>query len=413
MFAPDRNNFGPRIGLVFDTLGNQKLVVRVGGAITYAPPQPFLYADMAFLDPRIPFAPELAPSDVPSLNLAYPFADAEFKSSIIANPDLLPKGLALGRDVADYNRRDEYSGQWNLSIQHAATPTLSLQASYVGSRALKIYSARSQNLFSPLTGQRPRPELGSVEFRENAARSAYHALQLSANQRLSHGLTFDGYYTWSKTFSYYIIDVSTPTGGPIQDPDNIAGSSGPKAGALRHRLVGVYSYALPVLSSTRQTGVGKAILGDWTVQGILGWRSGLPFNVTAGRDLVGNQRVTGQRPDVMPGVAPYAEGSDPLVYLNKAAFDISGPLAQQRFGNLGYNALYGPSGFTFDAALHKAFVVRERHRITFRVEAFNVLNHKVLGNPTSNFSSSNFGRILSTDRAVLSRGIQLALKYTF
>src|SRR5206468_4514352 len=102
----------------------------------------------------IPFAPELAPSDVPSLNLAYPFADAEFKSSIIANPDLLPKGLALGRDVADYNRRDEYSGQWNLSIQHAATPTLSLQASYVGSRALKIYSARSQNLFSPLIGQR-------------------------------------------------------------------------------------------------------------------------------------------------------------------------------------------------------------------------------------------------------------------
>jgi hypothetical protein len=44
------------------------------------------------------------------------------------------------------------------------------------------------------------------------------------------------------------------------------------------------------------------------------------------------------------------------------------------------------------------------------VEAFNVLNHPTFGNPTSTFSSANFGKILSANNP---RIMQFAAKYIF
>ncbi|MBC8166224.1 MAG: TonB-dependent receptor, partial [Bryobacteraceae bacterium] len=49
MFDPDRNNFGPRLGLVWDPIGDQKTVIRAGGGISFSPPQPFFYYDRSFI----------------------------------------------------------------------------------------------------------------------------------------------------------------------------------------------------------------------------------------------------------------------------------------------------------------------------------------------------------------------------
>ena len=85
--------------------------------------------------------------------------------------------------------------------------------------------------------------------------------------------------------------------------------------------------------------------------------------------------------------------------------------AERRFGNLGYNTARGLSAFSWDASLHKVFNVNEQHRITFRFEAFNWLNHTLLGNPTTNLAAANFGFI--TTLAGDSRNIQFGLKYNF
>ncbi|MBI1896761.1 MAG: TonB-dependent receptor [Acidobacteria bacterium] len=407
MFAPDRNNFAPRVGLVFDPTGNQKLVVRAGGGIAYGPPQPFYYYDMAFIDPRLPFVANVAPADLP-FPVSYPFSN-EFVQQIAANPGLLPASLVIARRGADYNRRDEYSGQWNLSVQYEATPALALQASYVGSRSLKLYNARVLNLVDPSLGRRPHPEFGDVIFAENAANASYHALQLSANQRLWRGLTFDTYYTYGKNLGYYHPDGTLTIDGAIQNPENLRDTYGPRDSDIRHRFVSLHSYALPDAPFAR-SGFGKAVLGGWTVQGIITLRSGLPFNVTAGRDLAGNGRSSGQRPDLVGGVEPYVRDTDALRWLNPAAFDVTTPQRERRFGNLGFNALRGPSGFTYDFALHKQFAIRESHRVTFRFEAFNVLNHKVLSSPNATVTNPNFGQILGASGG---RNIQFALKYMF
>lgn len=409
MFAADRNNWAPRFGLVWDATGDQKLIVRAGAGIGYIPPQAIYFYDMAFIDPKLPFVANFNPSDVPAGVSNYPFPQS-FINEVSANPSLLPASLILSRQVADYNARDTYAGQWNLSVQRAVNANLAIQASYVGSRTVKLIAPRALNLVDPALRRRPRTDIGDVLFFSNAANISYHALQISVNQKLWKGMAFDSYYTWAKSMAYGPADATiTFTDNTMQDPQNWAGSYGPKQGDLRNRWVNTYSVAVPS-GKLGANGLGKAIVGGWTLQGILAWRSGLPVNVTSGVDAYGNGRVAGQRPDLVLGVDPYLKNSDALTWLNRAAFDSATPRAERRFGNLGYNVFRGPSGFSYDAALHKAFRFAERQAVTFRFEMFNALNHKVLSDPNSNLSSPQFGTITGASGG---RNIQLALKYSF
>ncbi len=409
-FASDKNNFAPRVGLVWEALGDQKLVVRAGAGLTYAPPQPIFYYDMAFADPRLPFLASFRPDQVPSsVDISFPFPQS-FVSQVVANPNLLPPGLVLSRSVADFNREDEYAGQWNLSLQSALTKTLAAQASYVGSRGLHLYTTRTLNLRNPVTGLRPRPDLGDITYRENSANSSYHALQLSVNKKIGFGLTADFYYTYARSMQYGGADGTITTDGTVQDYNNVAGSYGPKPGDVRHRFVNVYSYDVPTLPFVKDSAIGRHALAGWSFQGIITWRSGLPLDITAGDDLLEDGRSAANRPDLVLGVNPYVKDTDALTWLNPAAFDAKTPDAQNRYGTLGYNVFRGPSAFTYDAALHKTFALTERQRLNFRFEMFNALNHKVLNNPVTNVSSPNFGKIQTASGG---RNIQFALKYLF
>ncbi len=409
MYIADRNNWAPRAGLAYDALGNQKLVVRAGASIGYIPQVPIYLMDMASIDPRLPFVAQLAPSDIPAFPSAYPFP-MSLVHQIAHNPSLLPANFVATRQIMDYSRRESYGILSNFSIQGAVTSTLALQASYVGTRNVKLTSPRNVNLFDPALGRRPQPALGDVNILENAAHISYHGLQLSANQRFSRGLIFDAYYTWAKAMAYFVPDSTiTFTNNAVQDFYNLARCRGVKDGDLRHRFVATFSYLIPT------GGLGgskflKAVLSGWTAHGITSWRSGLPFNVTAGTQLVPNGRVAGQRPDYVGGTDPYDRNTTALTWLNRAAFDNTAPLRERRYGNLGYNTLRGPSGFSFDGALHKQFRIQETHRLTFRFEMFNALNHKILGSPVATLTNPNFGLIQTASGG---RNIQLALKYNF
>jgi outer membrane receptor protein involved in Fe transport len=48
IFSPDCNNFGPRVGIVYDLTGDGKTVLRTGGGIMYGSPQPFYYYDLGW-----------------------------------------------------------------------------------------------------------------------------------------------------------------------------------------------------------------------------------------------------------------------------------------------------------------------------------------------------------------------------
>jgi hypothetical protein len=410
MYQPDRTDFSPRLGMVFDVFGDQKLILRAGAALTYNPLQAGYLYDLTFTsDPHLPVFPSFLPGDVPpGTNLSFPF-NPSFITQYISNPSFLPKDIILSESLADPNRRDERSGTWNFSVQRALTSNLAFQASYVGTRNWNQLGSRNLNLFSPALGTRVHPNLGTVTLREFAGRSSYHALQLAVNQRLQHGVTLDFYYAYAKSLSYYGADSGASGGdATVQDANNIAGSYGPKNSDLRQSETLVVSYALPNL--TKQSYLANFFLTGWNLQAIQTERSGLPINVLAGVDEAGIRAVGFQRPDVVPGVNQYIKDLNTLRWLNPAAFDNKTSAAQLRYGDLGFNALRGLSRFGFDFALHKTFKIREKQNLTFRAEAFNMLNHKVLNLPSNRVSSPTFGQITSGGDG---RNVQLALKYLF
>ena len=80
------------------------------------------------------------------------------------------------------------------------------------------------------------------------------------------------------------------------------------------------------------------------------------------------------------------------------------------YGNLGINSFVGPDTLQFDTALSRLFVLREKKKIEFRGEAFNILNRANFLNPTATLSSGNFGKILTANDP---RIMQLAIKLMF
>lgn len=409
MFASDRNDFGPRVGLVWTPDSAQRTVIRAGGGVNYIMPQAIHYYDMAFISPKLSGVSSFSAADVPAAYLVYPNA-IEFQTLLQNNPELLPSSIKLSRSVADYNRRDTYVGMWNFAVQRQVTKTLAVQAAYVGQRTVKLISVRPLNLVDPATSKRPITTLGQVNFEENAANITYHSLELSANQRLWHGLNYDVYFTMADGRGYYAPDDTiTFTGSGLQDPNNIAGSTGPLQGLSKRVFRNIFSYSIPG-GTHWQNRYLRGALSGWTLRSMIGWRSGQPINVVSGNDYVGNGRSAGQRPDAVAGVDPYIRNHDSQIWLNANAFSIAATKTGKRFGNLGYYALRGPSAFTMDSGLHKTFSLTELQRMTVRLESFNTLNHTTFSNPNTTLNSATFGRITS---AGSQRLYQVALKYVF
>jgi hypothetical protein len=113
----------------------------------------------------------------------------------------------------------------------------------------------------------------------------------------------------------------------------------------------------------------------------------------------GTQRVNRVSNDV------YGDGTIDN-FLNPAAFEQP---ALGTFGNAPRNSLTGPGRKAVDMSLVRAFRFRTQ-QIQARLEAFNVFNWNNWGNPVSQITNANFGRILSVGDP---RIMQFALKYSF
>ena len=154
-----------------------------------------------------------------------------------------------------------------------------------------------------------------------------------------------------------------------------------------------------------------AVLGGWALHGIFQARSGLAFSVTdtAEQDLQAT-RSQGRPDRLCTGKNDSASGPDDI-WVDISCF-AHAPIGQ--FGNSGAGILHGPGYWNIDLGLAKDFHFDDHRFVTFKVEAFNILNHPNfaisqgstdLGDPTS------FGKILNTFSAP--RIVELVLKFTF
>jgi len=306
-----------------------------------------------------------------------------------------------------------YFMEWSLGIEHQFGTTASMQAQYVGTRAVNQpyltqvngYQTVCQGCFAPFPYLQPTdPRFGAVTQLSTGANSHYNGLQLTAMKRLSHGLQGQVNYTWSHCLDTVSNGgfLQFSAGGILSPlPGKLARDYGPCDYDIRHNLTGQYVYQLPIKVRSHSLGY---VANGWQLSGTMFWHSGIPFSVLStpysanGRGIV--QGSGPQFANVVPGVPLYehhalAGVTQPgsIQWLNPDAFvsavDPStgacygGDNSENcQFGNLGRNALRGPSFVWNDFYLTKWFPVTEHMKMRLDAQLFNVFNHPNFGLPS-------------------------------
>jgi hypothetical protein len=403
LYSPYYKDFGPRLGLAWAPGGAKgKTVIRAGFGMYFSPNQMDDFTDgHESTGQRF----DVSSADVP--NLTWPVLPSELPA-----PSYSPKAI-------DPNRKDGYFENWDFTIQRLLPGNFLGQVAYDGSEGHRIFSKKTQgNLINPLTGTRPLPEFGQYGWKSNLGNSNFHSLQVSLQRHLTNGWLWGTQYMWS----HAMADIGYGAG----DSESIQNMACFKCDYsntdidVRHSLSVNSVYQLPFGPGKHFLnggGVAGKLLGGWQLSGIAAAMSGRALDITIKRSasvmLDGNNKS--QRPDLVPGQSIYAAGQNINNWFNSAAFVKP---ADFTWGNLGRNVGRGPGYYEIDTALEKRTTINESMALDFRVEAFNLLNHPIYGDPGTSVSSSDFGLVTSqlNDGATgvgSSRRLQFMLRLDF
>jgi hypothetical protein len=176
-----------------------------------------------------------------------------------------------------------------------------------------------------------------------------------------------------------------------------------------------------------------ALTNGWLVATRFSAQSGIPFSVIqAINGLPGTNIQLVNFPDLVPGVPVYLHGVSGVPrgwQLNPEAFGAV-PIdpttgLPERVGTSFRNEFYGPDFWGLNFSTQREFPIYERLNLTFRVDAFNVINHANLGYVSNLFPpTGQFGQLISTLPTTIgaanplysfgaARSLQLSLKLSF
>jgi hypothetical protein len=356
-------------------------------------------------------------------------------ASTIANPASCLPPVAITA-VPSGELHAPYFMQWSLGIEHQIGTTASIQAQYVGTRAVNQpyttqmngYQTVCAGCFSPFPYMQPTdPRFGAVAQFSTGANSHYNGLQFTAMKRMGHGLQGQVNYNWS-----HCLDTVSNGGflqfsaGGILSP--LPGELGRDYGNcdydIRHNLTGQYVYELPL--KIREHRLGYALNG-WQISGTVFWHSGVPFSVLSTPYSANGQGIVQgggpQFASMALGVDPYCRHCNiagvtqpgTIQWLNPDAFvsavDPStgacngGDTPQDcQFGNLARNSLRGPDFVWNDFYLTKSFPLTEHTKLRFDTQFFNIFNHAnfalpsmvLAGIPGKSSTQTGFGALTYT-----------------
>jgi hypothetical protein len=372
--TPRTNDIDPHIGVAWMPHAfSARTVIRLGAGI--------YHGDGQLEDQNLP-----ASNDVPR----YSLSSSQFPGLAFPINDFLAAASGtLSPRAQNRHRKDETSPEWGLSIQQELPAHFIGTVAYNGNKGAHLQTITYQNVIDPVTGKRPHPEYGQVEYRTNESNSSFHALQLSVHRNLIAGWMLAANYMWS-----HAINDGSLGGGEADAiaPENVFCRVCERASSdqdVRHFFSMNSVYKLPF-------GTNR-IFGGWALSWITTARSGRPVNITIKRaagDVPDGYNIS-QRPDLVSGVSlePPA-GQTISQWINPAAFRVP---ARGVSGNAGRNIARGPGLVQIDAGLSKRFAIGERSALEFRGEVFNVLNRTQLANPSGDVTvPAQFGIIQST-----------------
>jgi hypothetical protein len=284
------------------------------------------------------------------------------------------------------------------------------------------------------------PQFNSVGFNSNPGSSTYHSLQSQLTFRPTHGLSYQATYVWSKGLAGATTGFLNPIDRSLDralQPSN-----------RTHDFRTNGSFELPIgpnkLLFANSSGILARIVEQWQLSWIANINSGGPLNITGTQNYVNGGRlsIVGPFPKDL-GHATMTDGLPiyfPVIGLqflrdpgcaevttlqglqaqctNNALADSTGRIllrhsAPGTLGTLGDRWIEGPGSFRFDLGASKTMRINETKSLQLRIDARNVLNHPILGNPSLNINNSTtFGQI-SGGSVTGARQFQGQLRVTF
>ena len=381
----NNKDIAPRLGATY-RLG-AKTVLRAGYGIYYNPNQMNSFTFLTNNPPLAAVSTFTSDPANPTLSFASPLG--------VAGPAVAPDMISPTRHLPNA-RKD----QWSFDVQRELATGMSLDLEYVGSNTSHLDRSFFNNTPQPGAGtvdpRRPSKNFRSRRIIQNDLIADYDAVSIILRKRMSHGLSADAHYTWSRT-----RDMSTHSNGGGQTMNNydIWMDYGPANWDIPHRFVASYLYDVPFLKSSSQP-ILKYVVAGWQVSGVTTVQSGSPVNVTLSSDRA-NIGITGQqRPDLVGAVPQLSCVADPdptkrrqlMNCFDATAFALP---AQFTFGNAPRNVLRGPKFASTDVSLMKNVPLGGGLRFQIRAEIYNLFNNVNYGNPGSTFAAASFGRITS------------------
>jgi Carboxypeptidase regulatory-like domain/TonB dependent receptor len=255
------------------------------------------------------------------------------------------------------------------------------------------------------------------------AASWYNSMQIRFQKSTTHGISFEGNYTFSKLEDDSSVGanafVGTLNNGNPQLLDQLNKEWGISANDTPQRLAAAVIVDLPV-GRGRWTGndmnrAFDALVGGWSVSTLVTAQSGQPLWVS-----MANPRLAdgNQRPNVLcgggAGISAYTAASQQIPFLNVNCFADPGDQipgdAPRYFSNLRADGIHN-----VDFNLYKEFVPKEDMKVQVRAEFYNLFNHPRFAPPDTAFAPADtqFGIISSTAAGYLPRRLQLGVRFEF
>ena len=388
-----------------------------------------------------------APIATPSLTLAPGYSintpiqvlpsDPSLSGYTVTSP--LP-GTVRGTDFQ--NAKFPYMEQANLTFQFQPKASYVLEASFSAGNGKHLttgcYNPNQIPFSQALAGNtaqanRPYPNIAAVVSESASWGSSYYrAAHFKIEKRFSSGLSFLANYTVSKnleTFGSGICTFSNFSTVFLLDPYNLKEAKTYAALDVPQVFNLNFVYALPWGPGRPwlKSGLLSRVVGGWQINGIGTLRGGFPNFVET--NVIPPTYAGFNVPDRVSGVSMYL-GKGPDGYLNPAAFRVPGTVLNAQgspielYGNAAPAVVRGPGSVNLDFSLFKEFALKERLKLQFRSEYFNLTNTPTFylgsgnsaaltctGTPGGACTNSSFGT-LSTGTATGRQG-QFGLKLLF